>query len=53
MFAKLLLKKTQFNFVTMQHAAYFLIFLKSHIFEAKVFLEIQKQYFKIVVMKMC
>ena len=52
MFAKLLLKKAQFNFVTMQQAAYFLIFLKSHIFETKVFLEIQKQYFKILVMKM-
>ena len=51
MFAKLLLKKAQFNFETMQQAAYFLIFLKSHIFETKVFLEIQKQYFKILVMK--
>ena len=29
MFAKLLLKKIDFDFVTMQHAVYFLIFLKS------------------------
>ena len=29
MFAKLLLKKIEFDLVTMQHAAYFLIFLKS------------------------
>ena len=29
MFAKLLLKKIEFDFVTMQHAVYFLIFLKS------------------------
>ena len=51
MFAKLLLKEIEFDFVTMQHAAYFLIFLKSLIFEAKVFLEIQKQYFETPVMK--
>ena len=29
MIAKLLLKKIEFDFLTMQHAAYFLIFLKS------------------------
>ena len=52
MFAKLLLKKIEFDLVTMQHAAYFLIlFSKSYIFETKVFLEIQKQYFKILVIK--
>ena len=39
-------------FAKLQQAAYFLIFLKSHIFETKVFLEIQKQYFKILVMQM-
>ena len=33
MFGKVLLKKIEFDFVTMQHAAYFLIFLKSYIFK--------------------
>ena len=51
MFAKLHLKEIEFDFVTMQHTAYFFIFLKSLIFEAKAFLETQKQYFKTPVMK--
>ena len=33
MFGKVLLKKIEFDFVTMQHAAYFLIFLKSYNFK--------------------
>ena len=42
MFAKLLLKKIEFDLVTMQHAAYFLIFLKSLTFlkSRYIFLEI-------------
>ena len=52
MFGKLLLNKIELDFVTMQHAAYFLIFLKSLKFlKTKVFLEIQRQYFEILVMK--
>ena len=52
MFGKVLLKKIEFDFVTMQHAAYFLIFLKSLKFlKTNVFLVIQRQYFEILVMK--
>ena len=46
MFAKLLLKKNEFDFVTMHHFS-----LEPQIFEAKIFLEIQKQSFKTLVIK--
>ena len=47
MFAKLLLKKLEFDFVAMQHAAYFLIFLKSLKFlKLKYFLKYKSNILK-------